>query len=139
MGRNGQEAAVQLVAYAALDPTSATAITTGITLPTGAIINRFEFNALATGGTNPTIGVGTAANNDGFIDVLPADGGITVPEVRPGLATYAGALLLTPALTADTELFVIGGDTGTDATGGLVHMWVYYHMDQSVVLDASGE
>lgn len=44
-----------------------------LTIPAGAIIMSVQTIQAATGGTNPTIDIGTSADNDGIFNELPVD------------------------------------------------------------------
>jgi hypothetical protein len=97
------------------DPTAASA-GTGKYLPKGCIpLWVSNVNGGATGGTSPTIDVGTSVDPDGFANELDADG-VTAPVVT-------GALLGVE-LTADTEIYA--GVGASAATGGSVILNVYY-------------
>jgi len=102
----------------AFDPTAtATAVrigtsaTTGqtLTLPAGAVPISILSLGGATGGTNPTVIVGTAADPNGFFTAVDAD--------TAGTASAAdGALVVGTGLTANS---VVTGAVGTSAaTGG---------------------
>ena len=100
-----------------LDPTAASA-DTGKTLPAGAVPLWVQnINGGATGGTNPTVDVGTSGDTDGFANELDADG-IT--------ALTGGGALLGTALTADTAIYAGAGSAA--ATGGSCLIGVYYIM-----------
>lgn len=99
------------------DATAASA-GTGKFLPKGARpIGVQNLDGGATGGTNPTVDIGTAADDDGFAAEMDAD------DVTAIVAT--GALLGTE-LTADTEVYA--GVGASAATGGSVSFAVYYIM-----------
>lgn len=99
------------------DPTAASA-GMGVYLPKGArVIGVQNLSGGATGGTNPTIDVGTSADADGFADELDAD----AVTVISGTGAQIG-----DELTADTEVYA--GVGGSAATGGSVAVAVYYIM-----------
>jgi len=99
------------------DPTAATA-STGKTLPKGAIpLFVQNINGGATGGTLPTVDVGTAGDADGLANELDADG------VTGFINTGA---LLGVELAVDTLIFA--GVGASAATGGTVFAAVYYMM-----------
>ena len=102
------------------DPTQATA-SVSKTLPKGAIpLFVQNMDGGATGGTNPTVDIGTAGDSDGFSDELDADG-------STGL-TNTGALLGVE-LTADTDIYA--GVGASAATGGTVTALLYYVMSDN--------
>lgn len=102
------------------DPTAASA-GTGKYLPNGAIpLFVQNIDGGATGGTNPTVDIGTSGDDDGFGAETDADG------VTGFINT--GALLGT-ALTADTEIYA--GVGASAATGGTVTAAVYYIMSDA--------
>lgn len=100
------------------DPTAASA-GTGKYLPKGAIpMGVQNIDGGATGGTNPTVDVGTSGDADGFANELDADG---VTDI----VSTTGALIGTE-LTVDTEIYA--GVGASAATGGTVTLIVYYIM-----------
>ena len=97
---------VRTAAKASFDPTSSTQVEL-FTLPAGVIPLGIQSLGGATGGTNPTVIVGTAADDNGFATALDAD---TVT------LTYATGALTGIELTVDT---IVYGKVGTSAaTGG---------------------
>lgn len=102
-------------ARASFNPTSASQVEL-FTLPKGAIPMYVVSYGGATGGTNPTVDVGTVADNDGLSNELDAD----TPS-----ASYNGALL-NVQITADTTYY---GKVGASAaTGGTTSIAVAYIM-----------
>lgn len=102
-----------------LDPTAASA-DTGKVLPKGCIPQGVQnFNGGATGGTDPTVDVGTSGDTDGFANELDADG---ITDITSTL----GALIGIP-LTTDTAIHA--GVGASAATGGSVLVGVYYIME----------
>lgn len=99
------------------DPTAASAAT-GKFLPKGGIpLFVQNMDGGATGGSSPTVDIGTEDNSDGFAAELDAD-------AVSGL-TNTGDLLGTE-LTDDTEIYAgVGASAGT---GGTVTAIVYYIM-----------
>lgn len=98
------------------DPTSSTQQSL-FTLPAGAIPLNASSLGGATGGTNPTVDVGTTGDDDGIANELDADG--------VSLNHTPGALCGTE-LTAET---VIYGKVGASAaTGGATVVLVQYIM-----------
>tara|TARA_R100000655_G_scaffold57674_1_gene96038 strand:- start:330 stop:749 length:420 start_codon:yes stop_codon:yes gene_type:complete len=101
------------------DPTAAaatnvrvgTSATTGqtLTLPAGAIPISIMTVGGATGGTNPTVNIGTAADPDGLFAAVDADTAGT-------LAGAGGALAVAGGLAADATVTGIVGSSA--ATGG---------------------
>jgi hypothetical protein len=102
------------------DPTQATA-TVSKTLPKGAIpLFAQNMDGGATGGTDPTVDIGTLADDNGFADELDAD-------AKTGLIS-TGALLGVE-LTADTIVYAgVGASAGT---GGTVTALLYYIMSDN--------
>lgn len=104
---------------ASFDPTSATPVLLG-TLPKGAFVHSVVSHGGATGGTNPTVDIGTSADDDGFANEMSAD--------TADIAVAAGALALTK-LTEDTGVF---GKVGASAaTGGTTTVSIFYFMDDA--------
>ena len=106
---------VLAVALGSFDPTSASQVAL-FTLPAGATPIMVASYGGATGGTNPTVDVGTTGDDDGIANELDAD----------GAAIANGGALLNAQLTADT---VIYGKVGASAaTGGTTAVAVLYIM-----------
>lgn len=106
-------AVVQAVLKGSFDPTSSSQIEL-FTLPLGAIPLEMTGLGGATGGTNPTVEVGTAGNDDGFAVEMDAD---AVNFGETGALTGI-------ELTVDTIVF---GKVGTSAaTGGTVTVLMNY-------------
>ena len=110
-------AAALFVMRASFDPTSSTQVLLG-TLPKGArVIDVMSWGG-GTGGTNPTVDIGTAADNDGFANELDADG---------NSGAYAAGTL---GVLANTQLAVdtpVYGKVGASAgTGGTTVVHVHY-------------
>lgn len=118
-GKKGGDTSIAGVAgvvRASFDPTSTTQIEL-FTLPRGAVPLLVTSFGGATGGTNPTVDIGTAADDDGIANELDAD----TPTVGG-----VGALLNTQ-LTADTVIF---GKVGASAaTGGTTSISLTYIME----------
>lgn len=100
-----------------VDATAASA-DIGKVLPKGAIPLGVRSLGGATGGTNPTVDVGTSGDPDGFANELDADG--VTGETNTGA-------LLGIALTADTAIYA--GVGASAATGGDTVVIVVYVMD----------
>jgi len=118
----GATVAVQILAFrASFDPTSSTQVSLG-TLPKGARPLGVHSLGGATGGTNPTVDIGSSGDNDGFAAELDADD-----------VAFNGSGALTGAvLAADTEVF---GKVGASAaTGGTTTVVVTYAMDDDGAL-----
>lgn len=117
-GRKGGDtdiSGVVAMARASFDPTSASQVEL-FTLPKGAIPMYAVSYGGATGGTNPTVHLGTTGDADGIADELDADG---------TAVGYAGALLNTQ-ITADTTYY---GQVGASAaTGGTTSVAIAYVM-----------
>lgn len=109
-----------LVMKGAFDPTSATQIEL-FTLPKGAIpLNVYSLGG-ATGGSNPTVDIGTAGSNAGFANELDADA-----YSASGTGALTGV-----ELTANT---VVYGKVGASAaTGGTTTILLSYVMSVGVV------
>lgn len=115
---NVYHGSVVLAAYGTFDPTS-TAQVSLFTLPAGAIPLGVAGDGGATGGTNPTVVVGTGADDDGFAAAMDAD----APSVG-----NSGALTGTE-ITVNTEVF---GKVGASAaTGGTVGVTMTYVLSDS--------
>ena len=100
------------------DPTSASQIEI-FTLPNGAIPMGCDSLGGATGGTNPTVILGTIGDDNGFAAALDAD----------GVAFNDSGALTGVALTADT---IVYGKVGASAaTGGTSVVVMKYRMPQS--------
>lgn len=103
-----------LVMKASFDPTSATQILLG-TLPAGSIPLGVQSLGGATGGTNPTVDIGTVASNAGIANEADADT-LTL--------TYATGALTGVELTVDTPIY---GKVGASAaTGGTTTVLISY-------------
>lgn len=117
-GRKGGEtdiSGVMGVARGSFDPTSSSQVSL-FTLPAGAIPIMVASYGGATGGSTPTVHVGTTGDPDGYADELDADGAEIVN----------GGALLNTQITADTEVF---GQVGASAaTGGTTSVAVFYIM-----------
>jgi hypothetical protein len=105
---------------ASFDPTSATQILLG-TVPAGARIVEVVSAGGATGGTNPTVDIGTLATADGFANELRAD------IKSSALAAATGGTLLNTLLTANTAVY---GKVGASAaTGGTTVALINYTLE----------
>ena len=103
-----------LVMKASFDPTSATQILLG-TLPAGSIPLGVQSLGGATGGTNPTVDIGTVASNAGIANEVGAD--------TLTLTDATGVLTGVP-LTVDTPIY---GKVGASAaTGGTTTVLISY-------------
>ena len=89
------------------------------TLPKGAVPSSFISLGGATGGTNPTVDIGTAADADGFFPELDAD-------LKGTSATGVGPLVIATGVPANVE--VTGSQGGSAATGGTVTGTFHYTM-----------
>lgn len=106
---------VVALARGSFDPTSSTQVEL-FTLPAGAIPMFAVTYGGGTGGTSPTVDVGTAVDDDGIANELSAD---------TAGAAYGG-VLLNVQITADTAYY---GKVGASAaTGGTTSVAVGYIM-----------
>lgn len=80
-----------------------------LTIPAGAIIMSVQTIQAATGGTNPTIDIGTSADNDGIFNELPVD-------VAGEITGANGALCVAGGLAANATVQAKVGASA--ATGG---------------------
>ncbi len=117
--KNATPAVLMVGIQVPFDPTQASA-GTGKILPKGAIVMAVQSFGGATGGTNPTVDMGTAGDPDGWTNELDAD----VPNAS-GFSN--NGILQGTVLTVDTEIFA--GVGGSAATGGTVETVVYYIME----------
>lgn len=107
--QRASQAGVICERIASFDPTSSTQVSLG-TLPIGAIPLDVVSYGGGTGGTNPTVDVGTSGTTDLFANELRCD------VIRGAVATSTGGTGLGTALTAPT---VVYGKVGASAaTGG---------------------
>jgi len=105
---------------ATFDPTSAAQILLG-TLPVGARVVDVVSEGGGTGGTNPTVDVGTVATSDGFANELKAN------AVSSAVAAVTGGTLLGTLLTVATPVY---GKVGASAaTGGTTTVRVVYTVE----------
>lgn len=99
------------------DPTSASQVSLGY-LPDGAKVIDVVSYGGATGGTNPTVDIGTSGNDDGFANELDADG------VSGAVSAGTTGALINSAVSGITEVF---GKVGASAaTGGTTSVIVKY-------------
>jgi len=104
---------------ASFDPTSATQILLG-SLPAGSIPLGVLSLGGATGGTNPTVDIGTAGSNQGIANEVDAD----TLTLTPTTGALTGI-----ALTADTAIY---GKVGASAaTGGTTTILLNYIFDDN--------
>jgi hypothetical protein len=109
-------AGVMGVIRGSFDPTSSSQVSLG-TLPRGAVPIMVASYGGATGGTNPTVDIGTTGDDDGYANELDAD----------GVAITNGGALMNTQITADTEVF---GKVGASAaTGGATSVAIFYVME----------
>jgi len=116
-GRGGISTSYAEAVYrGSFDPTSATQIRL-FTLPIGARVIDVRSWGGATGGTNPTVDVGTVADDDGFAAELDADGNSS------GFAAGTLGVLANTSLTVPTPVY---GKVGASAaTGGTTTVQVH--------------
>ena len=118
---NATPSVVTLSEVISFDPTqsSATAVRIGTSatagqtfvLPTGAIPISFMTIGGSTGGTNPTVDIGTSADPDGFFNEVDSD-------TKGTLKGADGALVVAGGITAAST--VTGSVGSSAATGGTV-------------------
>ena len=118
---NSTPSVVTLSEVIAFDPTaaSATAVKVGTSsssgndfvLPAGAVPISFMTIGGATGGTNPTVDIGTSADDDGFFNEVDAD-------TQGTLKGADGALVVGGGIAADVT--VTGKVGASAATGGTI-------------------
>jgi len=89
------------------------------TLPKGAVPNSFISLGGATGGTNPTFDIGTAADPDGFFNEVDAD-------LKGASQSGAGALVVGTGVPAN--VIVTANQGASAATGGTVTGTFFYTM-----------
>ena len=88
-------------------------------LPKGAVPTQFISLGGATGGTNPTVDIGTAADPDGFFNELDAD-------LKGAVKGADGALAIGTGVPANVEVTANQGSSA--ATGGTVTGTFHYTM-----------
>jgi len=118
----GTPAVPSLFIKASFDPTQVSAALTAgdgqaVVLPEGAIVTSVNSLGGSTGGTNPTVDVGTSADPDAFANELPSDT-LTLRD-----ATILGASAGT-VLATDTTVY--GGVGASAATGGTTTILIEY-------------
>jgi hypothetical protein len=111
------DAGVEAKLVASFDPTSSTQILLG-TLPIGSIVTDVVSFGGGTGGTSPTVDIGTAGTTDGFANELRAD------TIKGAVAAGVGGTLLGTQLTAATPVY---GKVGASAaTGGTTKVGIRF-------------
>ena len=120
---------VNLSAVVSFNPVGATAVAVRVgtsatageifTLPKGAVPNSFISLGGATGGTNPTVDIGTAADPDGFFNELDAD-------LKGAVKGADGALAIGTGVPANVQ--VTANQGASAATGGTVTGTFHYTM-----------
>ena len=88
-------------------------------LPKGAVPTQFISLGGATGGTNPTVDIGTAADPDGFFNELDAD-------LKGAVKGADGALAIGTGVPANVQ--VTANQGASAATGGTVTGTFHYTM-----------
>jgi hypothetical protein len=88
-------------------------------LPKGAVPTQFISLGGATGGTNPTVDIGTAADPDGFFNELDAD-------LKGSVKGADGALAIGTGVPANVQVTANQGSSA--ATGGTVTGTFHYTM-----------
>lgn len=113
----GSTRSVSVLSFvSSFDPTSTGQISLG-TLPNGGRPLGVVCLGGATGGTNPTVDIGTSVDQDGFAAELDADAAYT----EGGNGALTGVVLAT-----DTEVFGMVGASA--ATGGTTTVVIQYIM-----------
>ena len=120
---------VNLSAVVSFNPVGATAVAVRVgtsatageifTLPKGAVPSSFISLGGATGGTNPTVDIGTAADPDGFFNELDAD-------LKGAVKGADGALVIGTGVPANVQVTANQGSSA--ATGGTVTGTFHYTM-----------
>ena len=114
---------VNLSAVVSFNPVGASATAGEIfTLPKGAVPSSFISLGGATGGTNPTFDIGTAADQDGFFNEVDAD-------LKGASQSAAGALVVGTGVPAN--VVVTANQGASAATGGTVTGTFFYTMVDS--------
>ena len=118
---NATPSVVTLSEVISFDPTAAAATNVRIgtssssgetfVLPAGAVPVSFMTIGGATGGTNPTVDIGSSADDDGFFNEVDCD-------TKGSLKGADGALVVAGGITAATT--VTGKKGASAATGGTV-------------------
>ena len=107
-GDTTTKAGVMCALTGSFDPTSSSQVSLG-TLPAGATVIDVLSYGEATGGTNPTVDIGTSGDDDGFANELDAD------NASSAVADDTTGALINTRQTSDTEVF---GKVGASAAGG---------------------
>lgn len=111
------KASAEHVLPASFNPTSSSQVLLGY-LPPGAIVTDVVSWGGSTGGTNPTVDIGTSGDNDGFANELVSDG------VSSAVAAGTSGALAGTTLSARTAVY---GKVGASAaTGGTTTVHVHY-------------
>ena len=120
---------VSLSAVVSFNPVGATAVAVRVgtsatsgeifKLPKGAVPTQFISLGGATGGTNPTVDIGTAADPDGFFNELDAD-------LKGAVKGADGALAIGTGVPANVQVTANQGSSA--ATGGTVTGTFHYTM-----------
>ncbi len=129
-GRGTSVGVMPCVQSGSFDPTATAVELTGIVLPKGAIIQSITTDGGATGGSSPTIDIGTVGNGDVYIDNAVAD------SVTYNVINTTEAKWTLTATTADTPVYGMKGASA--ATGGTVVVHVAYHVLVASAADPSG-
>ena len=117
-GQRSTTSGVEAVIISTFDPTSATQILLG-TLPRGAVPLDVVGYGGTTGGTNPTVDIGTAGSNQGLANELDADA-----TASSAVAAGTAGALLGVQVTAPTPVY---GKVGASAgTGGTMKVAIRY-------------
>lgn len=114
-------ASAMCILRGSFDPTSSAQVLIG-TLPKGARVIDVRSWGGATGGTNPTVDIGTLADDDGFANELDADGNSS------GFAAGTLGVLANTQLTVPTPVY--GKVGGSAATGGTTTVHIHFVVEE---------
>lgn len=115
-------ASLMAIMTASFNPTSATQVLLGF-LPKGARVIDVRSFGGATGGTNPTVDIGTLADDDGLANELDADNNSS--------AFAAGTLgVLANTRFTDTATAVYGKVGASAAGGGTTTVHIHYVVEE---------
>ena len=98
------------------DPTSSSQVSLGVIPKNAVVVDVISYGG-ATGGTNPTVDIGTS-DEDGLANELDADG------VSSAVAAGTAGALINTVLSSDTTVY--GKVGGSAATGGTTSVAVLY-------------
>lgn len=111
-GNNTANSYVVMAVPFSFDPTSSSQIALATLPPNARVIDVVGYGG-ATGGTNPTVDIGTAGDDDGIANELDCDAAST----RASSAAAKGALMNT-VLSTTARTIIYGKVGASAATGG---------------------